>query len=271
MKKSNIIKALAMLLVLVMVIGSVPVSAAKNVTAGSKKAFEKALKAEKAATITFSTEASGKIVLHSNANSANKKLVVDAPNADIVNYANYKSVNVKACKSYTEKGEENVLYVKDSNAKVEVAKNTAVAKIVVQTKKISITANSGATMSVFAKKAGTKISVNAKASSVVGVSVDKKANLNIKGSENAFVAIASKAEGSKVTASMPIILEAEQDVAITLNKGAEGSMLDKANDAIEVALTNKSEEPIFVTIGGELPPVNPDNASTAAISVEGVN
>ncbi len=271
MKKSNIIKALAMLLVLVMVIGSVPVSAAKKVTANSKKAVEKALKAEKAATVTFKTDATGKIVIHSQENSANKKLVVDAPNADIVNYASFKSVNVKACKSYTEKGEENVLYVKDSNAKVEVAKNTAVAKIVVQTKKANVTVKSGASAVVVAKKANAKVTLKAADASMVGVSIAKKANLTVKGGSTAFVAIENKAEDSKVTASIPIMLEAEQDMDIVMNKGSEGSIIDKANDAIDVDVANKSEEPVVVLVGGELPTTNPDDASTAAIKVEGVN
>ena len=43
-----------------------------------------------------------------------------------------------------------------------------------------------------------------------------------------------------------------------------------ANDAVDVNLKNESETVIIVTIGGEIPSNIPDNASTAAISVEGI-
>ncbi|MBO4510014.1 MAG: hypothetical protein J5718_01555, partial [Lachnospiraceae bacterium] len=92
--QKRVLKVLAILLVLVMVIGSVPVSAAKKVTATSKKKVEKALKKTKAATVTFATEQDGTIVIHSqDGKENNKKLVINTPNADIVNYGSFKSVS----------------------------------------------------------------------------------------------------------------------------------------------------------------------------------
>ena len=40
---------------------------------------------------------------------------------------------------------------------------------------------------------------------------------------------------------------------------------------LDVDVANQSEEPVIVLVGGELPTTNPDDASTAAIKVEGVN
>ena len=271
--KKSIFKVLAMLLVLVMVLGSIPVSAkAKTVTVTTKAALAEALRDPEPATITFEYNGAGKVVIHSqDGKESNKKLIIEASKANINNWANVKSINVKACKSYTEKGSENVLYVKDKNAKIKIAKNVAVGKIVIQTNKISIDAKDGSSAVIVAKKSNGKATVKAANGSTLGLSIVKKINLKLRGVDTAFVALENKADGTKVTAYLPILAEFLQDGDLVMKKGSEGSIIDKANDAIDVEVANQSEEPVIVLVGGELPTTNPDDASTAAIKVEGVN
>lgn len=272
--QKRVLKVLAILLVLVMVIGSVPVSAAKKVTATSKKKVEKALKKTKAATVTFATEQDGTIVIHSqDGKENNKKLVINTPNADIVNYGSFKSVSIVACKSYKEKGEANTLYVKDEDAQIKICKDTA-AKVVIQTEKANIIVNDNALVAIDCRTEGADVDVTVADGAMVGVEVKKAADVTVEPKDesvSAIVGVENKAEGTKLTTSMPTLLETYQDMEIVANKGSEGSIFDKANDAIDVNVDNKSEEPVFVTVGGELPSTNPDNASTAAITVEGIN
>lgn len=270
--QKRIFKVLAVLLVLVMAIGSIPVSAAKNVEAGSKKEVNDAIGAKKAATVTLATDAEGKIVIHSQDGAENnKKLVIDAPNADIINYGSFKAVNIVACKSYREKGNLNTIYVKDNKAKIKVCKDTLVSNLVVQTKKATIEINEGAGANITAKKANAKINIEAEDDTLVGVTIVKKATVNVKGSDESLIGIQNLAEGSKIIADSTVYVETEQDLDVVLNAGAEASVIDKASDAVDVDLDNNTENVIIVTIGGEIPTQNPDNASTAAITVEGIN
>lgn len=270
--KKSVLKVLAMLLVLVMVIGSIPVSAAKTVETDSKKGVNDAIGGKKAATVVLATDAEGTIVIHSQDGAeSNKKLVIDAPNANIVNYGSFKAINIAACKSYKEKGVDNVIYVKDSKAKLTICKDVEVGKIVVQTKKATLNFNDGSNGIVVAKKAKGKLTINASEDTVIGVQLAKKTTLTVNGDEDALVGVENDAEGSKIVASTTVYIEANQSCDVNLKEGAEGSLVDAANDAVDVNLKNESETVIIVTIGGEIPSNIPDNASTAAISVEGVN
>ena len=271
--KKSIFKVLAMLLVLVMVLGSIPVSAkTKTVTVTTKTALEAALRDSEPATITFKYDGAGTVVIHSQkGKESNKKLIIDAPKAKINNWASVESINVKACKSYTEKGQDNVLYVKAKKAKITVAKNIPVSKMVLQTKSANIKVKNGASVVLVAKKSDGKATVTAEDSSMIGISILKKMELKLKGVDTAFVALENKADGTKIIAYVPFMAEFYQDGSAVMKKGSEGSILDKVNDAISVLVNNQSEEPVIVLIGGELPTTNPDDASTAAIKVEGVN
>ena len=98
MKKRNVFKVLALLCVLVLVVGSIPVSAAKLKTVSRR--INKGMAKTDEATIRITTNAVGTIVVHSDPKSSNKSLYINAPNAKVVNYADVKIVSIKACKKY---------------------------------------------------------------------------------------------------------------------------------------------------------------------------
>lgn len=270
MQKKNVFKVLALLCVLVLVVGSIPVSAAKLKTIA--KRINNGISAEEPGTIKITTKAEGTIVVHSDENSSNKSLYINAPNAKVVNYANFKIVSIKACKKYVEKGEDNDLKV-TGTAKIQVTPGGSVGTISVKTAApVEIVAGAGAEVAQIAvNKTGADIDITVADGAMVGVEVNKKADVTLEGSTEAVVGVLNHAEDTKLTTSVPTYLETEQSMDLVANEGSEGSIFDKTNDAIDVNVTNNSEEPVVVTVDGEIPSGNPDNASTAAITVEGIN
>ena len=76
MRKMKVFRLLAFVVVLTMLMGSIPVSAAKSVKVGTTKKLVKELKASSVKTITFSTKSSKTITIPKIANSKNKKLII---------------------------------------------------------------------------------------------------------------------------------------------------------------------------------------------------
>ncbi len=268
--QKRILKVLAMLLVLVMAIGSVPVSA-KTVTVNSKAKYEQKASKKKKSTIKFVTTKSGTIVLHSQGGKENnKKLVINAPNANIVNYGTFKSINVADCESFKEKGEGNTIYVKDTDAKIKVCKEI-VATIIIQTENIDIQVNENAIVAAICRKADANVNVNAEDGATVGVQATKIADITLSGSASAIFGVENKAEGTKVECDATVYMTTSKDIIVVLGENATGSMIDASNDIINVVIENPANVVYVSMVNGEV--VNNAGQGTgtgAAITVEGL-
>ena len=105
--KKRILMFLALTLVMLLSVSGIPVNAAKKVEVTSLKKLTKELKKKSSGTIVFSTKSKKTITIQAVASGKNKKLVIDAPNAKIINKSALKSITVKNAKSFTEKAKGN--------------------------------------------------------------------------------------------------------------------------------------------------------------------
>ena len=230
---------LVLALVFILVTGLVPVKAASNkwdVTVKSSKQLIKAMTRSEVSTITYKSKKSGDVTIPSKAASKNKKLIIDTPNINITNKSAFKTVTLKNVKSYTEKKSGNKIYAS--------SKNTV----------LSITSKKKA--DVFCNLKGATVTLTAGKKSTVNITLSKKTNLVLTGSNAATVNILSKAKGSKVTAFIPMYLEAVKNMSVVLYGGSEGSIIDKRNSSISVKVTNNSTQGPSWRINGEENPAS---------------
>lgn len=156
------------------------------------------------------------------------KLVVDAPNADVYNYGVFESIELQkiAADTWHEEAQGNELVILAGNARVVVGEKASV--------KIEVTAQ------------GAKITIenNGVISEVV---MDKASEITVSGKSEQPVPVVVKAEGAKVTSSVPLKVEAQAKATLTLLPGAEKStvVVDKKENVPAI----KGDITLDVTVG----------------------
>ncbi|MBO4510892.1 MAG: hypothetical protein J5718_06070 [Lachnospiraceae bacterium] len=230
-------RLMGVMLAIVLLTGIMPVSASsKN---GSEVSSKKKLISELGKTgpgkVIFKTDKKTKITIPNDENAKDKILVIDAPNAVVINKAILKSIEIKKVDSLTEKASGNDITIKDSEARVTIAKGKKVNSVTIISKKVELLLQSKAAVSslVCNKKSG-RVSINMESKSSVGVSIAKKTVLSIFGSKTAGVKVKSSAKGSLVTTSLPLYIEADKDMTAELLDGSEGTVVDKLKENVKV-------------------------------------
>lgn len=134
------LRFLAVLLTLVMVMGTIPASAAKktsSVEVSTKASLVKAIKKDGKATITLKTDKAVSIKIPSTQGSTTKKLVIDAPNASITNKTQFDTsgktpaVTIKAVKYYTESVSGNTITLSGDGARINVSEKKTLKSLTV--------------------------------------------------------------------------------------------------------------------------------------------
>lgn len=163
-------------------------------------------------------------------NYSNKSLIVNAPNADVKNYATFKDITIKAIKDTTwiEYADGNIVYLSDTASRFVVDSTAHVKQIVIDT------ANS---------------KVNFEVNGIVDqIKVVKPSEVTLSGtSTHTPLLVEEEAEGSTISTSVPLSLTLKANVDVALNKGAEDSKIDKSVSSIEVKVVNNSTKPAMVT------------------------
>ena len=158
----------------------------------------------------------------------NTTLVVDAPNAEVYNYGVFQSIEIKQIASNTwyEEAQGNEIIITAGNTRVVVGENASV--------KIEVTS------------AGAKVTIENNGV-VTEVTLDKTSEITVSGTSTKPVPITVNAEGSKITSSVPLAVEAKAAATLTLLKGAEKTTV--AVDKKENIPAIKGEVTIEVTVG----------------------
>lgn len=141
---------------------------------------------------------------------SNQTLVVDAPNADVVNAGTFKSIEIKNIKAdtWTEKAKGN-----------EIVFNAPTGRIVVDKDAV-------ASIRVAAAGANVVIENNGTVESLV---VDKKADIEIKGTSKTAIPVTVTAKDTKITADVPLNLTLEAKVTLVLGANATGTVIHVAS------------------------------------------
>lgn len=194
-----------------------------------------------AALITLKTTAEAEFSIKAGDYST-QKLVVDAPNADVVNNGVFKSVEIKAIKAstWTENAEGNQLVITAKDARIVVS----------ETAKVSITVNN--------KETVLKIENNGTVESIV---LDNASSIDISGTSKEQIKVEVNGSGATLTSSLPLDLVANTKLNLELKKGAENSKVAAANkDAVP---TITGDVKLVVTVG------TGSDATTVEVSGDG--
>lgn len=167
-------------------------------------------------------------------NYSDTTLFVDAPRAEIKNHAIFKSIHINAIKEDTweENAIGNSLYVTAIKVRIIVNGMAEIREITFDREEAVI----------FIEQNGV----------VQKLTLLKPADLNLTGDgERVPITIEQTSEGSTITTSVPIKIEAADDLDIILNSGSEGSMINKSDPSIRVKVDNNSEEQVIITTNNQ--------------------
>lgn len=202
-----------------------------SLTVGSQSELEKALKNKYVTKITVATQGAVTFTVPQG-DYSKVDLVINAPNADVVNNGKFKSIDIQAIKpnTYRENAKGNVITVSATgDARVIVESGAAVAKIMVS-----------------GSKGNVKLVVDGTLS---GITIDAPVNVTVEGKTTTAVPVTvnEKAAGANVTSSTPVEVKAAAPIALNLTKGAEGSKVETTSDKAEVTVKNETTQAVTVT------------------------
>ena len=202
-----------------------------SLTVGSQKELEKALKNKNVTKITVATQGAVTFTVPQG-DYSKVELVINAPNADVVNNGKFKSIDIQAIKpnTYRENAKGNVITVSATgDARVIVETGATVEKIMVS-----------------GSKGNVKLVVDGTLS---GITIDAPVNVTVEGKTTAAVPVTvnEKAAGANVTSSTPVEVKAAASIALNLTKGAEGSKVETTSDKAEVTVKNETTQAVTVT------------------------
>lgn len=246
-------KLMAVTLALVLSVGVLPAQAGtKEIVVRNKKQLVEAMESDSSATIIFRTNRSNRFIIPAGLNSENKELVMDAPGARAFNKASFKAITLKKAEYFNERGDGNSLYIKGDDVKLTISRG-------IETKKVSITAtnalvkvaNSGNVGDIVCNKKDAQIRISVAENAKANIIVKKKTELTVGGDKDAGIKVVSQASGSKITVTAPVDLVAVKNVDVILEKGAEGSTVDSAKDAL-VELSGEAEKQATVKEDGNV-------------------
>ena len=250
---SRLTKFMAVTLALVLIVGVLPASAASGeIVVKTKKQLVKAMEKKSAATIIFRTNRKTRFIIPEIENSANKKLVMEAPNARAFNKATFKTITLNKSEYFNERGNDNSLYIKGDGVKLTVSKG-------IEAKKVSITAtdvivkvaSDGNVGDIICNKKAAEITVAVAKNAEANITIKKQADLIVAGDKTADITIVSQAADTKITATAPVDIVAEKDVDVVLEKGSEGSSVDSSK-GVDVDLSGVAEKQATVTEDGKV-------------------
>lgn len=165
-----------------------------------------------------------------------KTLIVNAKNADVENYGIFKDIIINAIKDHTwiEFADGNIIYLNDDIVSFIIEKDVKVKQIIIDRPNSAINLEIRGT--------------------VEQIHVLQPSNLDIGGnSQDIPVTVAETAGGSSIQTSVPLNLVFMADTQVKLNKGAEGTVLDKSSSA-QIEIENNTEASVRITTeksGGE--------------------
>ena len=200
-------------------------------TVTNQAELDKALASKEITKVTIATADEIKFII-GKGDYSGKTIVVDAPNADVDNSAVFKNIIIKAIKENTwnENAEGNSFHVTSVKVRIVVAIGAEVNEIIFDSE------NSAINLEV----EGIVHQVTLLQSSVLTMSGD---------GDRILVKIDKAGEGSTITSSIPVKIEAMVRTEIILNAGSEGSSIDKQDKSIEIKVENHSTQTVVITVG----------------------
>lgn len=214
-----------MFLAITLLVSCIPYSvqaASTTKVAKTQKQLEKLLSDKNAKVIEINT--TKKITITIPKGSFNKKIVINAPKASVVNSGKMNGITVNNLTKFTEKTKGNSLSIKDSKLTLNVTKSAELKNLVVSNKKADI-----------------KVVADG---NVKNMTVNSAKSVDIKGDHKKPINVNSNAEG--------VIIKANSSVNVTMNKNGnlvvnvENVKVIAGKDDVVTKITNNTEITIVI-------------------------
>ena len=195
----------------------------------TQEELELALADSKLKKITIATDKEVKFTI-AKGSYTDKTIVVDAPNAEVDNYGSFQKITILAIKENTwnENAEGNSFHVTSVKVRIIVNGNAEVREIVFDR------ANSVIHVEIQGK--------------VHQITILQPSDISLSGNgDQVPITIEETAEGSKLTTSIPLLIEAHNDSEVIINPGAEGTKINKGAAEDAVSVVNNSSASVGVT------------------------
>lgn len=158
---------------------------------------------------------------------SDKSITVIAPNGDVNNQGTFKHIVIQEIKdtTWTEYASNNSIYLNDSLARLVIDKMATLNEIVVSlcNSNINIVANGSLNI----------------------VTLSQPAQVSFTGTSNRVpVAVERTAAGSTISSSIPLNLNMMANTAVNLNKGAEGTVLNRVDNTVNVSVKNDTQKEV---------------------------
>ena len=168
------------------------------VTVSERDGLVKAVNNKNAEKIVLATDEKITITIPVNDKAADKILIIDAPNAEIINRAVFKSITIKAAETYREKASGNVIGLKADGIVFRLYKGKNIKKLSVYGQDTKIYAGKDSSVNEL---------ICAKKTSGIILSVSKGAAVNIANKKSAYVTVTGSSKAKVTINGRPDVAE----------------------------------------------------------------
>jgi hypothetical protein len=181
--------------------------------------------------ITFKTDKAISITIPEG-DYKDQNLVVDAPNAEVTNKGEFKSIEIKAIKENTwhEEAEGNTITVTAGNARVVVSEGASLSIVVKNDKAVISIVNNGV---------------------VDEITVDSSAIIAISGTSTKAIPVTANVADATIRTSVPLNLVATEKINLTLEAGAETTKIAVESEAAVPTITGSVTIDVKVGLGDD--------------------
>ena len=210
-----------------------PPAITTEATVGTQAELDSALANKNLTKITVSTTAADKLTIPSGSYQT-VDLTVNAPNADIENRGQFKSITIQAIKENTwwEYVTGNRLHMRAKKGRIVLEAGSSLANVTLQ-------------------EAGADVTIELKGNATIGnISITTKMNLILTGSSTAAasipVSIENGAKDATITTSIKLAVSTAVQAALTFLAGAEDSTVSITQTQTTVTVNNQTKKTVPV-------------------------
>jgi len=222
-------------------------------TTAYQTTLDKMLAADNITKIVLKNTTSAKKYVIKAGDYSDKVLYVNAAECDVRNYATFKKITLVdvASNTWNEYGKGNSFTISDEDVHFVAATCAVVKEVNLTAEKQNVKVDvRGTVENVTVTGEDTTVTVNA-TGDVKKVVIDNKANVVITGSaEKVAVEVTANAEGATVKSDVPVEASFAAKASLTLEKGAESSVVEKASSKVALTVENNTDETVSIAVEG---------------------
>ena len=224
-------------------------TAYKDVVVSDKASLESALATVKSGRITLETSARTNITI-GKGKYPSIDLVIDAPNADITNKAQLKSIQIDAIAkdTWTEMAIGNSITIDANAGRVVVPEGIKLDKLTIRRADSKFNLEVRGKVNDIIIEDSTEISMNV-SGTVSKIHIKDTAKITMAGNskDNVSIDVGKNADGTTINTSVPVKLATASKIEANLDRGAQGSSVKIKDANANIEVTNDTGALVTVT------------------------